>query len=666
MTNLSQQKRERMLKFLKKLKNMHNDEASLIALSEIENALISKKFGLVWEQHEEQVDVMMRNNVPVFTEVPEREIKGDPESEQYNFLLEGDNLHSLKLLEKTHRGRIDVIYIDPPYNTGNTDFVYDDYMVKKDDDFKHSMWLSFISERLLLARKLLSKSGVIIISIGYQEVNNLMVLCEEIFSNKQVTCVTVQTSGGKPNGGFNISQEYLVFITPLDFEPIELDAAKTTYSSPYHGMNLATFNQVQRPNQAYPIFVDSDGNIQGYGESLADKIENGSYTGNLEDYKYDYDVAPEGTVAVYPVTSKGEPCVWRLIGSRMMSDWEKGYIKVVPINSSKTKNKYTIQYLSGGIISKIESGEFKTYKLREDCPTLEVLNYRTAGATIPTIWTNKSYYTTNGSNQIKEILGSKDFSYPKPLDLMMDILSRVTDNNSLILDFFAGSCTTGHAVMNLNAETNGNRHFILCTNNENGICENVSYKRLLTANQGYTRKSKCEEVLYEKKLTVANLTEVDEYLEDAKGVVEQNKDRHEKVVVTLADNCIKVVASDSANTFVQGLPLNLKYYKADMIPKSKPEEDFYSVGEEIEKHIKEMIQLERGISLDNDSYILIMNDEDVENLENNIEMLKSCKAVYISSAVFLNKKQQDLLCGADIITVPDYYFEEELREVGEL
>ena len=175
---------------------------------------------------------------------------------------------------------------------------------------------------------------------------------------------------------------------------------------------------------------------------------------------------------------------------------------------------------------------------------------------------------------------------------MMDILSRVTDNNSLILDFFAGSCTTGHAVMNLNAETNGNRHFILCTNNENGICENVSYKRLLTANQGYTRKSKCEEVLYEKKLTVANLTEVDEYLEDAKGVVEQNKDRHEKVVVTLVDNCIKVVASDSANTFVQGLPLNLKYYKADKIPKSKPEEDFYSVGEELEKHIKEMIQLD--------------------------------------------------------------------------
>ena len=137
MANLSQQKRERMLEFLNQLKSEHTDDASLIALNEIENALISKKYGLVWEQHEEQVDVMMRDNVPVFTEVPEKEIKGDPDSEQYNFLLEGDNLHSLKLLEKTHRGRIDVIYIDPPYNTGNKDFIYDDTFIDADDSYKH-------------------------------------------------------------------------------------------------------------------------------------------------------------------------------------------------------------------------------------------------------------------------------------------------------------------------------------------------------------------------------------------------------------------------------------------------------------------------------------------------------------------------------------------------
>lgn len=637
MQNLSQQKRQRMLEFLDKLKSVSDDESTVIAINEIENELVKKKYGLVWEQHEEQVDEDIKTNVPVFTEVEDKAIKAGVD-DSCNFLLEGDNLHSLKLLEKTHSNKIDCIYIDPPYNTINKDFIYDDDYVKGDDAFKHSKWLSFMSERLKIARRLLRKSGVVIISIGYQEVNNLMLLCEEIFNNKQVVCVTVQTSGGKPNGGFNISQEYLVFITPLDFEPVEIDEAKTTYSSPYHGMNLATFNQVQRPNQTYPIFVDNFGNIRGYGESLADKIKNGSYTREKADYKFDYSVAPEGTVAVYPVTAKGDPCVWRLIGSRMMSDWEKGYIKVVPINSANTENKYTIQYLSGGIISKIESGEFKTYKPREDCPTLEVTNYKTAGATIPTIWTNKAYHSTKGNDQIKEILGSKAFSYPKPLALITDILRRVTDNNSLILDFFAGSAATGQAVVNLNAETDGNRHFILCTNNQNGICENIAYKRLLATSQGYVRKSKNEEVLYEKKLTLSNIDDIFSYLDKAREIEETNRRRHEEVKTTLNEGVIKVIATDSKETHVEAIPYNLRYYKTEMIPKSKDDE-FYSVGEELEKHIKEMVQLERGISLESGKYILILNDEDAENLEKNTELSKECKAVYISSAVFLNKRQ---------------------------
>ena len=129
MPNLSKLKRERMLAFLQKIKDEHRDDDDmLIALGEIECELTSKKYGLVWEQHEEAVDVMMRDNIPVFTEVPEREIAAAP-GQGYNFILEGDNLHSLRLLEKTHKGRIDVIYIDPPYNTGNKDFVYDDAYV---------------------------------------------------------------------------------------------------------------------------------------------------------------------------------------------------------------------------------------------------------------------------------------------------------------------------------------------------------------------------------------------------------------------------------------------------------------------------------------------------------------------------------------------------------
>ena len=139
MANISQLRRQKMMDFLRHLKEEHkNDDKTLIALGEIEAELNAKKYGLVWEQHEEAVDVKMRTNIPVFTEVPEREIAAAP-GESYNFLLEGDNLHSLRLLEKTHKGRIDVIYIDPPYNTGVEDFIYDDNYVDEDDGFRHQM-----------------------------------------------------------------------------------------------------------------------------------------------------------------------------------------------------------------------------------------------------------------------------------------------------------------------------------------------------------------------------------------------------------------------------------------------------------------------------------------------------------------------------------------------
>lgn len=155
-----------MLEFLRKIKEEHNDDETLIAIGEIENELNSKKYGLVWEKHEEQVDVMIQDNIPVFSEVKEKEITSTDDN-SYNFLLEGDNLHSLKLLEKIHAGKIDVIYIDPPYNTGSKEenFTYDDNRVDKKDTFRHSKWLSFISERLEIARKLLKEDGLICISI---------------------------------------------------------------------------------------------------------------------------------------------------------------------------------------------------------------------------------------------------------------------------------------------------------------------------------------------------------------------------------------------------------------------------------------------------------------------------------------------------------------------
>lgn len=161
MANLSQEKRQRMLAFLNTIREEHKDDDDvLIALGEIENELNSKKYGLVWERHEEAVDVQMRDNIPVFTECVDKEITTTTGG--VNFLLEGDNLHSLRLLEKTHAGRIDYIYIDPPYNTGSSDFRYDDSIIGKEDGYRHSKWISFINERLLIAKRLLSEDGLIL------------------------------------------------------------------------------------------------------------------------------------------------------------------------------------------------------------------------------------------------------------------------------------------------------------------------------------------------------------------------------------------------------------------------------------------------------------------------------------------------------------------------
>lgn len=151
MANLSKIRREKMLEYLEKLKTIKNDDEHISAITEIENALNEKKYGLVWEEHSEKVDEMLEHNIPIFVEDEERKIAVNKD-EAYNFLLEGDNIHSLKLLEKTHKGKIDVIYIDPPYNTGARDWKYDNCFVDGTDSFRHSKWLSFMYERLIVAK----------------------------------------------------------------------------------------------------------------------------------------------------------------------------------------------------------------------------------------------------------------------------------------------------------------------------------------------------------------------------------------------------------------------------------------------------------------------------------------------------------------------------------
>lgn len=344
-------------------------------------------------------------------------------------------------------------------------------------------------------------------------------------------------------------------------------------------------------------------NIVGIGKTLTERINEGSYAGELEDFPFDYDEAPEGTVALWPISSKGAECVWRLIPSRLKQDWDKGYIKVGKNKSKANPNEFSVQYLPEGVIQKIESGELEVVGKESNAPTLVFGKNKTVGSEIPTIWTEKDFYTTKGTSGAKDIFGDKRFSYPKPLELITEILRAISKKDSIVLDFFAGSGTTGHAVIELNAEQHSSRHFILCTNNEGGICEKVTYPRIKTVITG---------------------------------------------------------KREDGSKYAMGLPANIKYYHTDFISK----DDEY-LSDALLEHIREMIQLEHGVKIDGSQYLMIISDEEADELQTHWDEYKSVKAIYASKEVLFTTEQNALFAGVEIHTIPDYYFNFELKEVGE-
>lgn len=400
----------------------------------------------------------------------------DQETNSGNKIIHGDNLEALKALLPEYEGKVRCIYIDPPYNTGNESWVYNDNVndpkIKKwlgqvvgkeaEDLTRHDKWLCMMYPRLKLLQKLLAEEGSLVISIGYQEVFNLMPILKELFASKQIACVTIQTSGGKPSGSFNYQHEFLIFIVPNDFEANPMNFTGGKERTPFEGLTLATFDKTQRPNQTYPIFVNIEtSNLESVGESLQERIKSGKYQGELSEFDYDFTEAPEGTAAVWPITSKGKQCVWRLSPTRFLSDWQKGYIKISPNRQKGSLNRYSVQYLPEGVIKKIEKGILKVNGKDANSPTLTFGENKTVGSDIPTIWLEKEFYSVKGTTLLNDIFSKKMFNYPKPLPLITEILRAMTSQDDIILDSFAGSASTAHATLDLNTEDGGNRKYIL-------------------------------------------------------------------------------------------------------------------------------------------------------------------------------------------------------------
>ena len=494
-----------------------------------------------------------------------------------NMVIHGDNLLALKSLLPEYEGLVKCVYIDPPYNTGKEEWRYNDNVndpriqkwlgevvgIEGEDFTRHDKWACMMYPRLRLIEQLMSQEGSLVISIGYHELHTLINLCREIFPTKQVVTVTVQTSGGKPSGGFNYLHEYLVFVVNKDFVPNVLDFCGGTPRRPFEGLTLSTFNKTNRPNQTYPIFIDpKTGCIVGVGKSLAEQIEAGVYVGEKADFPYDYSVAPEGTVAVWPVTSKGKECVWRQISSRVLSDWDKGYIKVVKNNSQGNQNEFSIQYLPEGLIKKINKGILEVIGHEEGKPTLILGSNVTEGSSIPTIWIEKDFYTVKGTNAIKDILpeAEKKFEYPKAPELIKAVLQAISGPDDIVLDSFAGSGTTAHAVLSLNKDDDGDRHFILIEMMD--YAESITAERIKREMTGYPFTGVVEEVIYSKKLNSRNLSRVSDFLIEAAAICEERKNEFTSIgKPTIQDNSIVVIGKKEYSDFYEGLGGDFDFYE---------------------------------------------------------------------------------------------------------
>jgi adenine-specific DNA-methyltransferase len=499
------------------------------------------------------------------------------ETHSGNKIIHGDNLEALKALLPEYERRINCVYIDPPYNTGKEDWRYNDNVndphIKKwlgevvgkegEDLTRHDKWACMMYPRLRLLEKLMSDDASLVISIGYHELHSLIFLCRAIFPTKQIIPVTVQTSGGKPSGGFNYLHEYLVFVVSKDFEPNLLDFCGGTPRRPFEGLTLSTFNKVNRPNQTYPIFINPETEtIVGVGKSLQELIDEGSYTGAKEDYVYDFSIAPEGTVAVWPISSKGKECVWRQIPSRVKNDWEKGYIKVTKNNTKDHPNLYSVQYLPEGLIKKIENGILEVIGHEEGKPTLILGENETEGSSVPTIWVEKDFYTVKGTTALKNVLpeSEKKFDYPKSPELIAAVIQAISKEDDIILDSFAGSGTTAHALLNLNNIDGGERKFILIEMMD--YADDITAERIKRIMKGYPFHGEVREEIYSKKLTVKNILKAETILEEANNIaIERASDFTKISKPKIQDDCIKVFGIKEYDEVMEGLGGEFDFYE---------------------------------------------------------------------------------------------------------
>ena len=375
-------------------------------------------------------------------------------------IINGENYHVLKALTYTHRGNVDAIYIDPPYNTGAKDWKYNNDYVEADDLYRHSKWLAMMERRLLIARQLLNPAdSVLIVTIDEKEYLRLGLLLEQLFPEARIQMVSITTNpkgASRPDMFARVDEfAYFVLIGDSIVSGIAVSASQgAPVRWPYLRRSDEKSTRGHRPRQFYPVFVDpTTSKITGVGEPLAHDVPRESIK------------APPGLIAVFPVRDDGVEMEWGLTGPSLMRAVRGGFARASRTNSLQP---YAISYLTAPAISKVESGEYVVSGVREDGTKIVIApSGKTTRPT--TVWAESRHSAPDhGKKVLGALLPTRSFPFPKSLYVVEDSLRLFLANkqNATVLDFFSGSGTTAHAVMRLNKQDGGQRQCISVTNNE--------------------------------------------------------------------------------------------------------------------------------------------------------------------------------------------------------
>lgn len=412
----------------------------------------------------------------------------------FHSIINGENYHVLKELTYTHRGKLDVIYIDPPYNTGAKDWKYNNDYVEKDDLYRHSKWLAMIERRLLIAKELLNpKDSVLIVTIDEKEYLRLGLLLEQVLPEARIRMVStlINPKGVGVSEGFKRVDEY-IFIARFGSQDVTPSASPSLGSKPVDGAEKNSDYEEQedgpervgldwqtarrrdlqsvrrtRPAQFYPIYVnEKTGLIEAVGYPIP--------------HEQDRHTAPKrrGCVAVFPMREDGTEMNWSVTAPTFIERWQKGYARAGKAQPGKPQ-PYIIQYLKSGPIADIDAGRAVVEGRNPDGSVIAFYDEPGAKAP-PTQWNLRSHNAEHyGTKTLRSLLPGRKFPFPKSLYAVEDVLRLFVAKKpeATILDFFAGSGTTAHAVMRLNRQDGGRRQCICVTNNEVAATEQDELRR---------------------------------------------------------------------------------------------------------------------------------------------------------------------------------------------